>query len=173
MKAEHQNLAMRRIAVAVVACVTAVTPVGIAMTVTAPSEPVRFLTRPWMGWRFTGSVVTASIGGHATSPGAALRLAHRAFRQSIPGDATTPIPTFVELVYVPRGEEYRFEAFTRTGDSRVQMHPGHELVWQVVGRYPGSNGQGVVGLIDYSTGDLVWDVRHSGAVHMAHRKARI
>src|SRR6476659_6474942 len=121
-------------------------PAELARRSTGQGEPVDFLTHPQAGGRI-GLAAFGQIGSaRAGSPEAAGRLAARAF------SGTTVQPVRVDLLYVP--------------DRRVSLGKGSDeatakgrLVWRVSGRVrPGGPVQ-TVGLIDFASGELTYDVR--------------
>jgi len=135
---------------AVVAVLVAATlvygPAELARRSTGQGEPVNFLTHPQEGWRFVLDAFGQIGSARAGSPEAAGRLAASAF------SGTTVQPVRGDLLYVP--------------DRRVPLGKGSDeatakgrLVWRVSGRTrPGGPVQ-TVGLIDFATGELTYDVR--------------
>lgn len=146
-------------------------PAVVAQTVTAPSEPVPFLTRPWTGWTFTARVLVSSLSAEAASPGAALQRAREHFaRPAAPldgaasttsGDDVGPTlePTAVKLLYLPSDTRSNLPALADNGNKRVRVDTSPSLVWAVYGRSAGTNAEGAIGLLDFNTGRLVWDIR--------------
>jgi hypothetical protein len=124
-------------------------PALVAHSVTASREPVHFLTRPWHGWAFTGSVLRESVRAEAAAPGEALGLA----RQRWDGEGSTPLATRVELLYLPGSTSYRLGA--SAGGSRVA--PDGPLAWLVLGRADDTARERELGAIDFTTGGLLPD----------------
>ncbi len=121
-------------------------PAELARRSTGQGEPVDFLTHPQEGWRFVADAMREIGSARAGSPDAAGALARRAFS----GSGVQPVR--VDLLYVP--------------DRRVDLGAGSEqamakgrLVWRVSGRTRPGGPVHTVGLIDFSTGELTYDVR--------------
>jgi hypothetical protein len=153
---------MHWIAIVVLALIVFCAPAVVAQTVTSPSEPLSFLARPWTGWTFAGSVLVDSFSAKASSPGSALRAARRAFQPHAhaPGVATPdPQPRAVQLLYLPGSTKVTIE--TELGGKRrhERVDPPHPLVWLVLGRVGSDGSDSSIGLLDFTTGHLVWDVR--------------
>jgi hypothetical protein len=123
-------------------------PAYVARSATAPDGPVDFLSSPLDGWRFmvdaTRKVPDARVGTPAQARARAVSLFA----------ATGVQPTRVDLLYVPAGE-------LRVGSGQgSHMQPTNStLVWRVTGRTRPNGPLVTVGLIDLSTGALVYDVR--------------
>ena len=123
-------------------------PAYVARSATAPDGPVDFLSNPLDGWRFmvdaTREVPDAAVGTPAQARTRAVSLFA----------ATGVQPTRVDLLYVPGGE-------LRVGSGQgSHMQPTNStLVWRVTGRTRPNGPLVTVGLIDLSTGALVYDVR--------------
>jgi hypothetical protein len=123
-------------------------PALLARSATGAHEPVNFLTAPQQGWRFVWDAAFQIPGARAGTPSAARRLAVADFA------GTSITPTRVELLWVP--------------DRRVQLVGGggsaaatakSRLVWMVTGRARPGGPIRTVGLIDYRSGRLTYDVR--------------
>lgn len=135
-------------------------PALVAASVTAPTEPVGFIGRPWTAWAFATDVLVASVSAEAPSPGAALTRADRAWNK---GDRPRIDPVEVKLLYLPGGVHARFEALLPDGRTlSASVNTPRSLVWIVMGRYSGSQATGTIGLLDFSTGSVLWDVRTAG-----------
>ena len=120
-------------------------PAELARRSTGQGEPVDFLTQPQEGWRFVADALRQIGSARAGSPAAAGALAARAF------SGTTVQPVRVDLLYVP-------DLHVPLGGSDEATAKGR-LVWRVSGRVrPGGPVQ-TVGLIDFATGELTYDVR--------------
>jgi hypothetical protein len=123
-------------------------PAYLAREATAASGPVDFLARPQEGWRFLFEVVPAIDDARAGSPGAARALATRSFR----GSSVQPVR--VELLYLPD------RVLARAGRKGTRgIEANATLVWKVTGRTRPGGRLRLVGLIDFRTGELVYDVR--------------
>ena len=121
-------------------------PAELARRSTRQGEPVDFLTHPQEGWRFVADALRQIGAARAGSPESAGELAARAF------SGTTVQPVRVDLLYVP--------------DRRVPVGAGSSeatakgrLVWRVSGRVPPGGPVQTLGLIDFTTGELTYDVR--------------
>jgi hypothetical protein len=121
-------------------------PAELARRSTGQGEPVDFLSQPQEGWRFVADALREIGSARAGSPAAAGALAARAF------SGTEVQPVRVELLYVP--------------DRRVDLGAGSDqatakgrLVWRVSGRTRPGGPVHTVGLIDFATGELTYDVR--------------
>ncbi|HYX83531.1 MAG TPA: hypothetical protein VE777_01050 [Gaiellales bacterium] len=121
-------------------------PAELARRSTGSGEPVDFLTHPQEGWRFVLTALDEIGSAQAGSPTRARDLAVRAFA------GTSVEPVRVDLLYVP--------------DRRVPLGAGSgevtakgRLVWKVSGRTRPGGPIRTVGLIDFATGELTYDVR--------------
>jgi hypothetical protein len=123
-------------------------PAELARSATGAREPVDFLTRPQEGWRFLLEAAFDIPTARAGTPSEARQLAVRDFA------GTSVEPTRVDLLWVP--------------DRRVQLEGGGgsavavakaRLVWMVTGRARPGGRLRTVGLIDYQSGELTYDVR--------------
>ena len=133
----------------VVALAALWTPSLIARTYTTSAQPIDFLSRPDKGWRFLYDSVRLSRDAKLGSDGAARATARRIW----------PRAEAVELVYLespvtipvpPRGLEPRPRA--------REVRPRSPLTWFVYGRI-GNRPRQVVGLLDYPSGRVIWDLR--------------
>lgn len=123
-------------------------PAEWARSATGPHEPVDFLTRPQEGWKFMLAAASAIPTARAGTPSQARALAVRDFAGS------TVAPTRVDLLWVP-GRRVRLIG----GGGRSYATAKANLVWMVTGRTRPSGRLQTVGLIDYSSGKLTYDVR--------------
>ena len=123
-------------------------PAMIARASTGPMEPVDFLTAPQQGWRFLLTAASQIKGARAGSPSAAREIAVRRFTGS------SVQPTRVDLLWVPD----RRVPLLRGGGRRVAAAKA-SLVWMVTGRTRPRGPLRTVGLIDFQTGALTYDVR--------------
>jgi hypothetical protein len=121
-------------------------PAELARRSTGQGEPVDFLTHPQEGWRFVADALSQIGSARAGSPAQAGALAARAF------SGTTVQPVRVDLLYVP---DRRVPVGAGSGEATAKGR----LVWRVSGRVrPGGPVQ-TVGLIDFASGELTYDVR--------------
>jgi hypothetical protein len=133
----------------VVALVALWTPSFVARTYTTSAQPIDFLTRPDKGWRFLYDSVRLSreapLGSEAAARGAARRIWPRSEAVELvylDGPVTVPV-TPGGLLPRPRARVVR---------------PRSPLTWFVHGRI-GNRPRQVVGLIDYRSGRVIWDLR--------------
>lgn len=142
----------RRIIGAIIAICTLLAlwaPSFVAQSHTTSAQPIDFLTRPDKGWRFLIDTVRLSRRAKAGTEGAALTTAKRVWRRT----------ERVELVYledpvtipVPPGA-------LSPPAARRTVRPRSRLTWFVHGRV-GVRARQIVGLIDYRSGRVIWDVR--------------
>jgi hypothetical protein len=124
-------------------------PAELARRATGPGEPVSFLTQPQQGWSFMLDALDAVGSAKAGSPASAKALAVRAFA------GTSVLPERVDLLYVP--------------NLRVPMGAGTpplvakaKLVWRVSGQTRPGGPVRTVGLLDFRTGRLTYDVAEAG-----------
>ncbi|MGN6379130.1 MAG: hypothetical protein ACTHNU_09285 [Gaiellales bacterium] len=125
-------------------------PAEWARSATGPHEPVDFLTRPQEGWRFMLDAAFAIPSAKAATPAEARKLAVRDFA------GTSVTPTRVDLLWVPNLRV----RLVGGGGSRVVTAKAR-MVWMVTGRTRPQGPLRTVGLIDYSSGDLTYDVRNT------------
>jgi hypothetical protein len=122
-------------------------PAEWARSATGPHEPVDFLTRPQEGWKFMLAAASAIPTARAGTPSAARALAVRDFARS------SVDPTRVDLLWVPS------RRVRLIGGGRRYATAKANLVWMVTGRTRPNGPLETVGLIDYSSGKLTYDVR--------------
>jgi len=121
-------------------------PAVVARSATGPGEPVDFLTQPTQGWAFilaTGGDGSARAG----SPGRAAAIAARGFA------GTSVQPVGVGLLWLPQRR-----LTIGSGKGRRTMTTNSKLVWLVTGRLRPGVAARPVGLIDYQTGILRYDL---------------
>ncbi len=124
-------------------------PAWIAQSATAPDGPVDFLTSPEQGWRFVLDAVREVPDARAGSPQAAGRAA---VQQLAPEGVQ---PTRVDLLYLPDRQ------VTVTGPKGSRdVSTNATLVWRVTGRMVAGGPLRTLGLIDLSTGRLIYDARN-------------
>lgn len=125
------------------------TPSLIARSHTTPAQPIEFLSRPDKGWRFLYDTVRLSRHAKLGSDAPALQRARQVW----------PRVDDVELVYLVRPVTVPVAAGGLTAPPRERLvQPRSRLTWFVHGRIGGRARQ-VIGLLDYRTGRVVWDLR--------------
>jgi len=143
----------RRRAVGVIATVGAVAllwaPSLVARWYTTPAQPIDFMTRPDKGWRFLYDAVRLSRDPKLGSEGPALDTAKRIWRGA----------EGVELVYLERPVTIPVPAGGLAPSARARfVRPRSRFTWFVTGRVGGRPRQ-IIGLLDYRTGRVLWDLR--------------
>jgi hypothetical protein len=123
-------------------------PAIVARSVTADSASPDYLRAPWYGWTFAGEILRNSVGADAASPGDALRLA----KLEWPADGHSAA-TQVELAYAPGDRRVKIEG----SDTSRTLDPKKPLVWLVRGHTEVGAPEVVIGALDFSTGDVIWD----------------
>jgi hypothetical protein len=123
-------------------------PAYVARAATARDEPIDFLSNPKEGWRFLLTAVRLVPHSRASTPERARALAVDAFRKSVVQ------PLRVDLLYLP-GRRLPVRA---PRGRKVVMAKG-TLVWKVTGRAEPGDPIRIVGLIDFESGRLTYDVR--------------
>lgn|SRR5690242_12284824 len=123
-------------------------PAYVARAATASDGPVDFMSSPLDGWRFMIDATRSLPDARVATPAEARTRAVSLF-------ASTGVqPTRVDLLYVP-GSELR----VGSGQGSHMQPTNSTLVWRVTGRTRPEGPLVTVGLIDLSTGALVYDVR--------------
>lgn len=124
-------------------------PSLVARTYTTSSQPIDFLSRPDKGWRFLYDTVRLSRHAKLGSDGPALQRARQVW----------PRAQSVELVYLlgPVSVPVPPGGATPPAPLRV-ARPRSRLSWFVTGRLGGRPRQ-IVGLLDYRSGRVIWDLR--------------
>lgn len=117
-------------------------------------EPAsEYLANPAEGWAFLWEAVTASRNPRLGTADAAMQQATQVWAgapaeasdvslKAIPDEWTVPVP--------PGGVE--------PAPAKAEARPADELNWVVSGRVTGGPEQ-VIGLLDYRTGRVEWDIR--------------
>lgn len=142
---------------------TALIAVGAVAVVWAPSlvatqyaerpTATEYLANPVEGWMFLKEAVTASRNPRLGTADAAMQQASQVWAGSpavAAGVSLKSVPSEWE-VPVPQGAAQPLPA-------RRVATPGNELNWVVSGRVKGGPEQ-VIGLLDYRTGRVEWDIR--------------
>ena len=137
------------ITVAVAAIAALWAPSLVARTYTSPAQPIDFLSRPDKGWRFLYDTVRLSRQATLGSEGPALQRARQVW----------PRAESVELVYLVRPVIVPMSTGGVAASERARtVRPRSRLTWFVHGRIGGRARQ-VVGLLDFRSGRVVWDLR--------------
>ena len=146
----------RRRAVGVIAAVGALallwTPSLVARTYTTSAQPIDFMSRPDKGWRFLYDTVRLSRHAKLGSDAAALETARRVWRRV----------DRVQLVYLERPVTIPVPPGGLAPPRARPVRPRTRLSWFVHGRIGNRPGQ-IVGLLDYRSGRVIWDLRRVAA----------
>jgi hypothetical protein len=153
---EGQVRITRRRAVGVIAAVGALavlwTPSIVARSYTTPAQPIDFMARPDKGWRFLYDTVRLSRHAKLGSGAPALETARRIWRRA----------EDVELVYLERPVTIPVPPGGLAARRPRPVRPRSRLSWFVYGRI-GNRPRQVVGLLDFHSGRVVWDLRRVAA----------
>jgi hypothetical protein len=146
----------KRFWIILIACVAVFVfyfPSLVAFRYTAPPQNVSFLYKPWKSWAFAYTALTVPGDAKLKTSGEALREAQKVW----PG----PIPKAqeVRVVFVPADEPYTFTHDVAGTDVTTTVTPSFAFVWQVRGEIGRRDSDTVIGLLDYRTGDVLYDVR--------------
>ena len=136
------------VAVGVGVLVVLWTPSLVARSYTHPAQPIDFLSRPDKGWRFLYDTVRLSRSTKLGSKGPALATAKRIWRRA----------ESVELVYLERPLTLPAPVGLVASRRPAMVRPRSPLTWFVNGRI-GTAPPQVVGLIDYESGRVIYDLR--------------
>ena len=130
-------------------------PALIAFRYTAASQRNEFIKQPWRGWSFVAAALTVPANSHLKTSGQALRRAVWLYR----GSAVDPRE--IQLLFVAKKRPYTFTQ--QIGGHRITrtVVPSYRFIWQVAGRVATltHSGNVIVGLFDYATGKLLYDIR--------------
>jgi hypothetical protein len=152
---EGQVRIPRRRAVGVIAAVGALallwTPSIVARSYTNSAQPIDFISRPDKGWRFLYDTVRLSRHAKLGSNGPAFDTARRIW----------PRAETVELVYLDRPVSIPVPPGGLAQQRPRPVRPRTRLSWFVYGRI-GNRPRQVVGLLDFRSGRVVWDLRRVG-----------
>jgi hypothetical protein len=135
-----------RLSWAIVAALLVYGPAELARRATGAGEPVDFLTQPQEGWAFVITALDEIGSARVASPAVARRAAVAAFA------GTAVRPQRVDLLYVP-------DRRVRLGKGSAVATAKGRLVWKVTGRTRPGGPLVTVGLIDFQSGRLTYDVR--------------
>jgi hypothetical protein len=123
-------------------------PAYLARASTASDEPVDFLTQPEAGWEFMITALGDLRGARLGSPSAARQAAVRMFSGS------RVRPSRVDLMYLPdRVIKLHLAKGTR------DLAANAKLVWRVTGRAGVGEPLVTVAVMDFRTGEVIYDVR--------------
>lgn len=143
------------IAIVVAALVIFALPAFVAYRYTAPQQHDQFVTHPWRGWAFAWAALGVPGDARLKTSGMALRKADWLFK------GTAVDPREVQLLYVPKDKPYTFT--NAIGDRTVTntVVPRYRFIWQVQGVVDtlSQRTDTVVALLDYATGQVLYDVR--------------
>lgn len=136
-------------------------PSLVAYRYTAGSQNASFLTHPWRSWRFLVAGLTVPGDSRLKTSGAAYQEADRLFR----GSEFEVVAA--RLLYLDPGDAYTFEPLPADADrsglpadlDQATIVPPFRFVWQIEGRVRRSSQDLVIAMLDYRSGDALWDVR--------------
>jgi len=136
-------------------------PSLVAYRYTAGSQNASFLTHPWRSWRFLVAGLTVPGDSRLKTSGAAYQEADRLFR----GSELEVVAA--RLLYLDPGDAYTFEPLPADADrsglpadlDQATIVPPFRFVWQIEGRVRRSGQDLVIAMLDYRSGDVLWDVR--------------
>ena len=146
----------KRFWIILIACVTVFVfyfPSLVAFRYTAPPQNVTFLYQPWKSWSFAYTALTVPGDAELKTSGEALRTAEKVW----------PEPQFnareVRVLFLDEGRPYPFTHDVLGNEVETTITPTYDFVWQVRGTIGRDDTDTVLGLLDYRTGDVVYDVR--------------
>lgn len=165
--AREKNLVAQWLLVLLLLVIVAFAPAVVAELVTGRDQPIDFLSQPWSGWGFAGTVLVSSVSAEAASPSTALSIAQKRFWPPAAGatpDSPQLTATHVELLYLPDDTSVSVASAASASElgrptARATIDPSSPLVWQVYGRQTADDTEGVIGMLSYDTGQLIWDSR--------------
>ena len=144
---------------ATIAVITAIViflfPALIAFRYTAASQRNDFIRQPWRGWSFVVAALAVPANSHLKTSGQALRRAVWLYK----GSAIDPRE--IQLLFVPKKQPYTFTQQIAEHSVTRTVVPAYRFIWQVAGHVDTlpHSGNVVVGLLDYETGQLLYDIR--------------
>ena len=141
----------RRRAIAVFACVGALGVVWAPSVIadryaSGPGGTDGVLTRPDRGWEFVVNAIRASRGAQLGSSSRALARAQAIWNSG-------PAARSVKLTYM----DGPF-LLSLPGGTTSSVSPSSRFGWSVFGRVRGEREARMIGLLDYETGRLDWDI---------------
>lgn len=130
-------------------------PALVAYRYTAPDERNQFLTHPWRGWSFALAALAVPGDSQLKTSGMALRKAVWLFK------GTSVDPREVQLEFVRKRHPYTFTHTVNGQTVTTTVKPSYRFIWQVQGVVDTLPDKSLmlVGLLDYRTGRLLWDIR--------------
>ena len=139
----------------IVAVVIFLFPALIAFRYTAASQRNDFIRQPWRGWSFVAAALAVPADSHLKTSGQALRLAVYLYR----GSAVDPRE--IQLLFVAKEQPYTFTQQIAGRSVTRTVVPAYRFIWQVAGHVDtlAHSGDVIVGLLDYDTGKLLYDIR--------------
>jgi hypothetical protein len=137
----------------VVAAIVFYFPSLVAYRYTAPPQNVTFLYRPWRSWSFAYTALTVPGDAKLKTSGEALRAAEAIW----PGPS--PSVDEVRVLFVEENQPYEFTHMVDGRNVTTTIVPPYDFVWQVRGAVGKGTDENVVGLLDYRSGDVLYDVR--------------
>lgn len=142
--------------IVVVAVIVFYLPSLVAYRYTAASQSRSFLTHPWRSWDFIYTALTVPGDSQLKTSGQALRRATSLFAGS------GVDPREVRLLFLPQGKPYTFTHEVGGRQVTTTITPPYRFVWQVTGTIDtlDPNKPTIVALLDYHTGDVLYDVRN-------------
>ena len=140
---------------AVAAVVIFLFPALIAFRYTAASQRNDFIRRPWRGWSFVAAALAVPPNSRLKTSGQALRLAVYRYRASVVD------PREIQLLFVAEKKPYTFTQQIAGRSITRTVVPAYRFIWQVAGHVDTlpHSGNVIVGLLDYDTGKLLYDIR--------------
>ena len=112
-----------------------------------------YLENPAQGWAFLWEAVTASRNPRLGTSDAAMQQASQVWA------GAPAVASDVSLKAIPDGWDVPVPpGGTTPAAARAEANPADELNWVVSGRVMGGPEQ-VIGLLDYRTGRVAWDIR--------------
>lgn len=153
-----------------VAAVVFYLPSLVAYRYTATSQNAGFLSHPWRSWSFLVAALTVPGDSQLKTSGAAFQRADQLFQG---GDFEV---IAARLLYLTPGEPYAFSPLPDDADDadlpdalrslsadpsrwQVTIVPPFRFVWQIEGRLRSGDRELVIAMLDYRSGDVLWDIR--------------
>lgn len=135
-------------------------PSLVAYRYTASSQNTTFLTHPWRSWAFAFDAFTVAGDSQLKTSGAAYRDAEHVF------SGTSVRVEQARLLFLPAGKPYTFAQTVDRRRVKTTIVPPYRFVWQIeghvrsseTGRFDEQNDV-IVGLFDYRSGRMLYDVR--------------
>jgi hypothetical protein len=143
------------VVVAFVVLVILLLPALVAYRYTAPAQRGEFVSRPWRGWSFALAALRVPGDARLKTSGMALRKADWLLK------GTAVDPREVQLLFVPQDRPYTFTHRIGGRELASTVVPSYRFIWQVDGVIDTLHDSGttLVALMDYKTGNVLYDVR--------------